>query len=233
MSLDNRSRHRPQVERETVMIDRLDLIGWIHDAAHLLQGLDGVLALISDGADNLQEMRGVARSQLTLLKEMLNNLGCVGRMASPAPPTFDLNAVVNSCIHTLRNDEQSSGVTIVTRLSQRPLRVVGDRTACRRIVLNLVRNAIEATAGGRVVVRTRRAGVYAEMQVADTGGGIAGPLVGSILREPVTTKANGSGRGLIAVRRLVVQQGGEISFLNQPGVGATFTARFQRSVRHS
>lgn len=108
--------------------------------------------------------------------------------------------------------------------------VSGDEGLLRQALLNLARNAAEASSGGvtsgRVVLRgsvENTAGL--ELQricVIDNGPGIAPGDLPNIFKPFYTTKVNGTGLGLAVVQKIIVQHGGTVQVRNQSGGGAEF-----------
>lgn len=108
-------------------------------------------------------------------------------------------------------------------------RVPADPLALRRVVENLVINAIESLGeqGGAVVVRSGLDGDAGERRVviavSDTGAGMPAETVEHVFDDFFTTKERGTGLGLSIVRRLVTDMGGRIRVHSEPGRGTTFT----------
>jgi signal transduction histidine kinase len=97
-----------------------------------------------------------------------------------------------------------------------------DAEKMKQVVINLVRNAIEAMpAGGVVEVATGMAEGRARLTVSDTGPGL--PEDVDVFQLFVTTKPKGTGLGLSIVQQIVLQHGGEILAGRAPGGGARFT----------
>lgn len=105
------------------------------------------------------------------------------------------------------------------------LRVLADRIQIQQVVMNLVRNAIEAMADSalRILdVSTQRAGDMAEVVVSDTGVGLD-PAARSRLFQPfITSKEEGMGLGLSISRTIIEAHGGTISAGDTPDGGAVF-----------
>ena len=97
-------------------------------------------------------------------------------------------------------------------------------------VQNLLSNAVEATQSGQIRVRTRRReDGGAEVEVEDSGVGIAPEHLEQIFDLYFTTKAEGTGLGLSLVHRIVNQHGGGVQVHSTPGVGSRFTLYFPAS----
>jgi signal transduction histidine kinase len=104
-------------------------------------------------------------------------------------------------------------------------RVHADPVALRRIIDNLIVNAVESlpAEGGRVVVRTAASTETVTIAVQDSGAGMTPDTVERIFDDFFTTKERGTGLGLSIVRRLVADMGGRIAVASEPGQGTTFT----------
>jgi signal transduction histidine kinase len=90
------------------------------------------------------------------------------------------------------------------------------------VVMNLVRNAVEAMPeGGVVTVESGLVEERARLIVRDTGPGL--PSGVDVFQLFVTTKPKGTGLGLSIVQQIVLQHGGDIVAAGEPGEGACFT----------
>ena len=113
-----------------------------------------------------------------------------------------------------------------------PLSVTGDRVALERVVMNLVENAIRySPAGEDVCVRVAKQSSQIEIQVIDTGGGIAPEHLPHLFErfyrvDKARSRAHGgSGLGLSIVKALVEAHSGSVSVVSEVGHGSTFTIR--------
>jgi signal transduction histidine kinase len=99
-----------------------------------------------------------------------------------------------------------------------------DSEKIKQVVINLVRNAVEAMpAGGTVTLETGLADGQAQLVVRDDGPGL--PEGVDVFQLFVTTKPKGTGLGLSIVQQIVLQHGGDITAQSPPGEGAVFTIR--------
>jgi signal transduction histidine kinase len=97
-----------------------------------------------------------------------------------------------------------------------------DAEKIKQVVINLVRNAIEAMPdGGLVTVEHGAVDGQARLVVRDTGPGL--PEGVDVFQLFVTTKPKGTGLGLSIVQQIVLQHGGEITAASVAGKGAAFT----------
>ncbi len=132
----------------------------------------------------------------------------------------DLNAIVRDVAR-----EAMSAPAVTLELDPRLPPIEADPVALRRIVENLVVNALESLDddSGRVTVSTRAVGDTLVLEVADTGRGMQPEERERIFQDFYTTKARGTGLGLSIVRRLAGDLGGRIAVDSAPGAGSRFT----------
>ena len=102
-----------------------------------------------------------------------------------------------------------------------------DRQQIQRVIINLLTNAIRATAaGGTITVRGVQRGGEVAFSVTDTGAGIPREYLSRIF-EPFVQVPNApqgaSGLGLTIARRIVEAHGGRLTVQSEPGRGSTFT----------
>jgi two-component system nitrogen regulation sensor histidine kinase GlnL len=117
--------------------------------------------------------------------------------------------------------------------------VAGDEGLLRQALLNLARNAAEASAeaagGGRVTVHGEvvegQESAWQRVVVADNGPGIAQAAMSKLFRPFFTTKSNGTGLGLAVVQKIIVQHGGQVEVRNCTKGGAEFMVTLPLSRR--
>ena len=149
------------------------------------------------------------------------------RKASLAP--VDLVAIVQESIEFTRPMWKDAAeikdvhIKVAQEMEEVP-EVMGNPGELREVVLNLIKNAIEAMPqGGTLTTRTYREGDMACVAISDTGVGISQENLSRILDPFFTTKGREeSGLGLSAVRGIVATHGGEIDVQSVEGEGSTF-----------
>ncbi|MBZ9674629.1 PAS-domain containing protein [Mesorhizobium sp. ES1-1] len=144
----------------------------------------------------------------------------------PENTAFNLDGLLRQ----LGNDFQPLASEKKLELTIMPssLTVVTDRNLLRRLIQNLVSNAIKYTRHGRVLVGVRRRGELAEIQVIDTGIGIAGDKLSTVFDEFTrleegVREAEGLGLGLSIVDRIARVLRLEIRIFSDPGKGTRFS----------
>lgn len=157
------------------------------------------------------------------LKHLEDLAGSYKRLAAESPPEpVDLARLVRQACaaYPVSLDAPADGA--LPPVSVNP-------TAMRRVVQNLVRNALESLGSdgdGGVTVEVRREGKGVTLEIADDGCGMTPEQQQRIFEPFITTKPEGSGLGLSIVHRLVADAGGRIDVASAPGEGSRFTLTF-------
>jgi two-component system sensor kinase FixL len=122
---------------------------------------------------------------------------------------------------------KDKGVRVRFAFAPRLNYVLADKVQVQQVLLNLIRNAIDAmeTAPTRelVVATSPAPDNMVEISVADTGGGIAPEIADQLFQPFVTTKSHGMGVGLSISRTIIESHGGSIAPRPNPGGGTIFT----------
>lgn len=165
-----------------------------------------------------------------LLKDLLN-------FAKPPKPQFmlvDLNEILDrtadfSLRHLSLKSHDGGTICIEKDLSAHLPEIKGDTLQLKQVFLNLLLNAVDAMPdGGTLGIKT----VHDEedgsirVEISDTGRGIDSEIRSKLFQPFVTTKPKGTGLGLAITKRLIEQQGGDISVKNRNGRGTVFSVRF-------
>ncbi|HEX6964773.1 MAG TPA: HAMP domain-containing sensor histidine kinase [Gemmatimonadaceae bacterium] len=170
------------------------------------------------------ERQGTLESSIAYLESLARNYARLSPQLGARP--CDVNAVAQQ---VLRDTQTPPGAELRTRLAERLPPVFGDEVVVRRILENLVGNAIdslESQAGSVVVSTELRAGdprrPLVRITVADTGHGMTEQQLNRAFDDFYTTKPSGTGLGLSVVRRLVLDLNGSLHVDTAPGEGTRF-----------
>jgi PAS domain S-box-containing protein len=174
-------------------------------------------------ADRLQEYLAVAKGEIKRQDYIITQFLDAIRPVPPQLQSASLNDVVQKTLDLLRPELMDRGLNVHSRLSrQLPLAPI-DAMQIQQVLVNLVRNAMQAmTRGGTLTLQTGEGADGVWVTVADTGGGIPQEQINRIFEPFYTTKKKGTGLGLMIVQRIVRAHGGRIEIESQVGRGTTF-----------
>jgi len=160
------------------------------------------------------------RRQLAYMEKIVSDLQDFARNMVPAPATSDLAQIITDSFPS----EIPGNIKVVTDL--RAKSVFADGNMLMRAVSNLVSNAIQAMPGGGTLkISTDREDGAVTISVSDTGCGIGANAMENLFKPLFTSKARGTGMGLVVVKKMVDLQGGTIHVESAVGNGTTFTIR--------
>ncbi|MER9474463.1 PAS-domain containing protein, partial [Mesorhizobium sp. M0520] len=169
-------------------------------------------------------------SSLESVETILGAVLDISRLDAGAMKPDDTSFGLDGLLRQIGNDFRPLAAEKKLELSIMPssLSVMTDRNLLRRLIQNLVSNAIKYTRRGRILVGARRRGELAEIQVIDTGIGIAGDELNTVFREFTrldegAREAEGLGLGLSIVDRIARVLRLEIRIFSNPGKGTRFS----------
>lgn len=169
-------------------------------------------------------------STRTLLAEIANLKTIIGRFSDfskmPAPQlqAVDLDELVRSVVQLFQGQltRGAGKIEPVLQLGNPP-QVSGDPVLLRRVIENLVLNAIDAMPkGGKLTFRTAADGKFARFELTDSGTGLTQEECERLFTPYYTTKQHGTGLGLAIVQSVVSDHQGRISVSSQKDRGTTF-----------
>jgi signal transduction histidine kinase len=213
-------------------LDRLALMhetaaGLAHEIGTPLNTVSGHLQLLRDDLAAQGDGRGLDRVR-QLLAQVERVAGIVragldrGTWPTPALRTVDLNDLAARMTRFLEPSFGDAGVVARLEVSGNgrsgPLLAACDPSMVEQILLNLLKNAIEAVeSGGGVTIRTGRSDHETFIDVQDDGPGLASEAESNLFRPFSTTKGPaGTGLGLAVSRRLARTLGGDLVHLPSP-----------------
>jgi PAS domain S-box-containing protein len=166
------------------------------------------------------EAMRIARDEVERLDGMVKQFLQAMR---PVPPQFalvPLNPVVESALALFAREIEDRDLLLEQDLNAELPTVLVDAGQMKQVFYNLIKNAIQAMRpGGILHVRTTRDARGVVVGFRDSGGGIAPEVMANLFEPYHTTKQGGSGLGLVIVRRIVRDHGGELDIESQPGRG--------------
>jgi PAS domain S-box-containing protein len=179
-----------------------------------------------DVRDAVTQSLDVARQEIERLDSIIQQfLGAI-RPARLNVHSENINALVQESVAFLENEIRDRNILVEQELrSDLPLLEV-DRNQLKQAFYNVIKNAFQAMQqDGLLRIRTDLEDDWVAITFADTGGGISQESMSKIFEPYFTTKASGTGLGLLIVRRIVQEHGGEIDLVSDEGKGLVFTIR--------
>jgi signal transduction histidine kinase len=173
---------------------------------------------------NLNDVLSRSREGLRRIQQIVSDLRGFARLDAGDLTEADLNGGLESTANILHNKAEAKQVRIELELGTLPL-VTCYPAKINQVVLNLLANAIDASApGGIVTARTAPGDGEVRIEISDAGTGIDPAIRDKIFDPFFTTKPPGQGTGLgLSISYTIVKEhGGSIEVESSPGHGACF-----------
>jgi signal transduction histidine kinase len=182
---------------------------------------------LEDGAQpELQESIGVARAEISRLDSIITQFLRAIRPTKPQLRAENVNTIVDETVRFLAPEIQDRDIVVEQELrSDLPLLQL-DRDQMKQAFYNVIKNSLEAMKRpGILHIRTDMDGTHVLVSFTDTGGGISAENLSHVFEPYFTTKSSGTGLGLLIVRRIVREHGGELLIQSNEGKGLALTIR--------
>ena len=232
---------RQLVDHRDRLVQAERVAAWRELARRLAHELKNPLFPLRITIDNLRRAKSLPQGEfdevfdesLMTLQTGLGNLNTVigrfsdfAKMPAPEFTHVSVNEIVEQSASLFRAQLTSPGhppVTLTLDLDPSVGAIRGDGEQLRRVVQNLLVNAIDAMPqGGALRIATRRSDGVVRIDVADTGQGLSEEERRRLFTPYYTTKHHGTGLGLAIVQSVIADHAGKIWVDSDPGRGATF-----------
>jgi len=232
---------RQLVDHRDRLVQAERVAAWRELARRLAHELKNPLFPLRITIDNLRRARTLSPAEfdevfeesLTTLQTGVGNLNTVigrfsdfAKMPAPEFAQVSINELVEQSVALFRAQLAAPGhppVTVKLELDPAVGTIRADGEQVRRVVQNLLLNAIDAMPeGGELRIATARVNGVVRIDVADTGQGLGEEERSRLFTPYYTTKQHGTGLGLAIVQSVVTDHRGKIWVDSEPGRGATF-----------
>ena len=221
--------------RDMLRAEQLSAVGQLaasvaHEVRNPLTGvkllIDAALLPNKPRSLSTQDLQ-VIRDEVARVQETVKDFLDFARPPVPQCTTCDLRDVVKQAADLVGARARQQGVAMDLTCDDKPVFAYVDRGLLCTVFVNLFMNSLDAMANGGKLQATVRAapGAGAQIEILDSGSGIAPEILGRLFTPFASTKATGTGLGLSISRRVVEEHGGTITGGNRPEGGARFCIR--------
>ena len=231
---ESRRTAQQTIESERLNALRLLAAGVAHEIGNPLNSLHIHLQLMErsvqklhDGEKaELEQSIDVARSEVNRLDSIVTQFLKAIRPSRPQLRPENVNTIVEEAVRFFTPELQDREIVVEQELrSDLPLLQL-DRDQMKQAFYNVIKNSVEAMhRHGTLRIRTDLTDTHVIVRFVDTGGGMSAENLSRVFEPYFTTKPSGSGLGLLIVRRIVREHGGELSIESSQGRGLTLTIR--------
>jgi signal transduction histidine kinase len=157
------------------------------------------------------------------LENILTDILYFAKPAMPSCSTEDLNEIIGDIIEMLEVEMEEHTISIERHLDAHLPVLSLDENQIRRVIINLMRNAIQAMPdGGTITVSTVHENQWVTVEIADTGIGISDDDIDKLFDAFFSSKSTGSGLGLTVSAQIINNHGGTIEVKRREPKGTVF-----------
>jgi PAS domain S-box-containing protein len=216
---EEESRRRETRQRE--LVDGMERMSSMvrHDLRGPLQTIQSASYMIRRRPDRAEELTRKIDESVDYAVRILDDLKTMTKHEALNRVSTNLSDLVEKSL-----DGASIPASVRVKRNLPPLSLEVDQYRIRRVVDNLVKNAVEAMPdGGTLSVKVEEIEGMALLTVKDSGRGIADDAARNLFIPFFTTKSTGTGLGLSICKQVVEAHSGRIAFESRVGEGTTFT----------
>jgi signal transduction histidine kinase len=199
----------------------------------LVQRLEREITATPDSTAKMTEFTRVIKEEIKRLNQIIEEFLRFARVQPPAFAPVDVCALVHDLCALELGETAERGLLLVTDCSGAPAPIAADPHQLKQALMNVIRNAIEATpAGGTISVTAGQADGWTTISVSDTGSGMSTTTRDRAFDLYFTTKERGVGIGLAITRRIIEAHHGDIALADNTPRGTTVHIRIPTMRRH-
>jgi nitrogen fixation/metabolism regulation signal transduction histidine kinase len=172
-------------------------------------------------ADTLDRNTRTIRSEVNRLTRLLDEFVSFARMRPPDVRNVDVADALNRVKTLYAEAVTTERLKIDTKTRRRLIRI--DDEMLQQLLVNLIKNGLEASSGGTVTVTLEDDANDLVLSVSDNGPGFADKILANQFQPYLSTKKEGSGLGLVICQRIAHDHGGQIELANNKNGGAKVT----------
>ncbi len=230
------SRRTAQQTIESERFNALTLLaaGVAHEIGNPLNSLNIHLQLMerkvheldSAARAELQESIDISRSELNRLDSIVTQFLRAIRPTRPQVHPENVNSIVEEAVRFFTPEIKDREIVVEQELRSDLPMLELDRDQMKQAFYNVIKNSFEAMKNRGVLrIRTDMDESHIIISFTDTGGGISAENLSHVFEPYFTTKPSGTGLGLLIVRRIVREHGGELSIESTEGKGLALIIR--------
>jgi len=192
----------------------------IFNTSYLAMKKIDVMHISPEEKNQLKSLLETIHLQAKYINKVVLTLQDFTKEVTPKTVELNLHELLNEALSLIKIPEK---IDVIINIKKDFPKLLGDPVLMKRILINLIKNAIEAIPeDGKIRITATVKENNAIIEVEDTGIGIPKENINNIFRPFFTTKPKGLGLGLAACKKLIEAQGGKISVKSEIGKGTKF-----------
>ncbi len=224
---------KARLESIAESVNLMDNIGYIfsgvrHEIGNPINSINMTLFVLKQKLDTLDKtaIEGYldrALQEVSRIEYLLRSLKNFNMFEKPVLQNLAIRSFMEKFLALAGKDFDSKGIALITSIDQNAHSCSADPRVLQQVLINLLTNAADALAGRRdqkVTITITKIDDHVRIRVEDNGCGIPEDKVKNLFKPFYTSKAHGTGLGLVIVRKMLAQMGGSIEITSRENVGS-------------
>ncbi|KSU84116.1 two-component system, sporulation sensor kinase B [Fictibacillus enclensis] len=207
---------------ETVYLDKLSVVGQMaaaiaHEVRNPMTTVRGLIQFLAEDTEDkkLKEFSPLILGELDRTNKIITDYLTLVRPSAPELTVLSLNEVVHDTLALITPYGALHSASIHYKETEQPYKIVGDSQHIKQCLINIIKNAIEATEGkeGKIDIYKHSSSKNSvTLVIEDNGKGMTEEELQNIGLPFYTTKTKGTGLGTMIINRLIREIGGSVQF---------------------
>jgi PAS domain S-box-containing protein len=223
---------RLRLESIAEAVNTMDSIGYIfsgvrHEIGNPINSINMILGILRSKLDvfskeNIREYVDRMASQLSNIEDLLKSLKSFNMYENQEPRTMQISSFIEKLLPLVREEFKKKGVTLDTFVDPNATLMYADPRALQQVMLNIFTNASDAMNGRdnpTITIKAFRSAGMIGIRVEDNGCGIPEDKLKDLFKPFYTTKAHGTGLGLVIVKKMLAKMNGAIEITSRKDEG--------------
>lgn len=196
--------------------------GVAHEIRNPLTSLKGFLQLLQAGVNRKEEYYKIMIDEIEKMESITSELLFITKPLTDNKDVEKVQDMIDDVVTLLKSHAKMKNIQLLCENTAN-LTVYCDRSQIKQVLINIVKNAIEAMASsGTIQINVSTDGKYVLTDVVDQGPGIPEEVIHKLGEPFFTTKESGTGLGLMITKQIMEQHEGKLEILQNADKGSTF-----------
>lgn len=226
---------RKAAEESLIQSEKLSVIGElsagiIHEIRNPLTSIKGFLQLMQTSEKLNKEYLEIIMREIEQIEKITTELLYFTKPKSDRFTKINLTTIAKESMRLFETQTMKRNIKLCLEADDGDGHCLyGDKTQLKQVFVNLIKNALEATPkGGTISILLSSTANTEQISIQDTGSGIPKPLIHNLGRSFFTTKATGTGLGLMVTYTIIKNHNGSVRVQSEENKGTTFHLSFPK-----
>ncbi|CDQ39908.1 sporulation kinase C [Virgibacillus kapii] len=224
-------RDKKEVEEMMIRSEKMSVAGQLaagiaHEIRNPLTSLKGFLQLLQAGVKRKEEYYNIMIEEIEKMETITSELLFISKPLTDNKKMESIAAMIHDVVVLLQPQAKMKNIEIEYTISKKE-QIFCDRSQVKQVLINLVKNAIEAMDdGGKIRLITHSTDTHVEINIVDEGPGIPEEIIHKLGEPFFTTKQSGTGLGIMITKQILERHHAFLEIKANEQMGSTFRILF-------